>query len=382
MARADDAGETLRIKFYQARAAPRRARRRRRCDAASRRPPPPPPTARRPPAQVDAFAAAPFEGNPAAVCLLPRRALPLADDARLAIAAENNLSETAFVECGDGGDNFAECARFRLRWFTPAVEVPLCGHATLAAAAALFLGERNAAPAVTFETASGELAVARAPGGAFQMDLPALPAAAALPGAFGVGSEVVHALVGELPVEEVLFCAELKYLLVVLCAGPGASRAAFEGLAPDSARLRAVGSGELVGACVTLRGDAQAEWGAAAADAGAGAPPDAADTSASATSAAHPPTHHFYLRFFAPWAGIAEDPVTGSAAAVAAPYWAGRLGAPPGAALRARQCSRRGGELESAVDGGRVRLVASAALLIAGELLLPAALAGGGAREM
>ncbi len=349
--------------------------------------PPAAAAAHRPPAphtQVDAFAACPFEGNPAAVCLLPRRALPLADAARLAIAAENNLSETAFVECGDGGDDFAAGARFRLRWFTPALEVPLCGHATLAAAAALFLGERNAAPVLTFETASGELAVARAPGGGaaatFQMDLPALPAAAALPAAFGVGSALVHALVSELPVEEVLFCAELKYLLVVLRAGPGASRAAFEGLAPDSARVRAAAAGgALVGACVTLRGDAAAEWGAAAAGAGAGAPPGAADASASTMSTAHPPTHHFYLRFFAPWAGIAEDPVTGSAAAVAAPFWAARLGAPPGARLRARQASSRGGELEAAVEGGRVRLVAAAALVIAGELLLPAALAGGGA---
>lgn len=92
--------------------------------------------------QVDAFTTTAFAGNAAAVCLLPRAALPLGDALRQRIAAEMNLSETAFLEvAGDGiGDDWRGAGRFRLRWFTPAVEVPLCGHATLAAAAALLKG--------------------------------------------------------------------------------------------------------------------------------------------------------------------------------------------------------------------------------------------------
>lgn len=90
---------------------------------------------------MDAFAGAAFGGNPAAVCLLPSWSLPLSDATRQQIAAEMNLSETAFLECLDGSDDFKACTHFRLRWFTPVLEVPLCGHATLAAAAALFQGK-------------------------------------------------------------------------------------------------------------------------------------------------------------------------------------------------------------------------------------------------
>ena len=89
--------------------------------------------------QADAFTDRAFGGNPAAVCLLSGSALPLADSTRQHIASEMNLSETAFLEALDEGD-IHQCQRFRLRWFTPAIEVPLCGHATLAAAAALFQG--------------------------------------------------------------------------------------------------------------------------------------------------------------------------------------------------------------------------------------------------
>lgn len=90
--------------------------------------------------QVDAFTSTVFGGNPAAVCLLPDSAPPLSDAARQRIAAEMNLSETAFLEAAPdaaGGGDLRRCSRFRLRWFTPTVEVPLCGHATLAAAAAV-----------------------------------------------------------------------------------------------------------------------------------------------------------------------------------------------------------------------------------------------------
>lgn len=121
--------------------------------------------------QVDAFTSTPFSGNPAAVMLLPAAVLPLPDATRQAIAAEKNLSETAFLECittdgsnssnSSGSDDFAACTHFRLRWFTPAIEVPLCGHATLAAAAAVLFGEGNPAQQLAFDTLSGELRVSR-----------------------------------------------------------------------------------------------------------------------------------------------------------------------------------------------------------------------------
>jgi PhzF family phenazine biosynthesis protein len=295
--------------------------------------------------QVDAFADQPFAGNPAAVCLVPRDRLPLADARRgfyQAVAAEMNLSETAFLECApDQGDDFSRCTRFALRWFTPALEVPLCGHATMAAAAALFFGERNPAGRLRFDTLSGELSVAldRATG-QLAMDLPLLAPAAELPADdMGIGSELVHAAVGELPVEAVLYEASLRYLVIVLQRSPGATRRAFEGMQPDVARLRAAHAGGLLaGVVVTLEGDVGG-------------------------------AHDFYSRFFGPWAGIDEDPVTGSAHSLLGPFWAARLGK---ARLAARQCSRRGGELAVEVrsEAGRVCVSGSAVIVLAGRLLL------------
>lgn len=112
--------------------------------------------------------------------LLPRAALPLSDSLRQQIAAEKNLSETAFVECSDGGssDDFSVCTRFKLRWFTPAIEVPLCGHATLASAAAIFFEEANPARRLAFDTLSGELVVTRQ-ADLLSMELPLIEATAA-----------------------------------------------------------------------------------------------------------------------------------------------------------------------------------------------------------
>ena len=161
--------------------------------------------------QIDAFTAEAFGGNPAAVVLLPRTALPLADATRQAVAAEKNLSETAFLECADGdSDQFAACTRFRLRGFTPAIEVPLCGHATLASAAAIFFGEGNPASQLAFDTLSGELRVTRQQAGAaangtsttttssgsadmLSMDLPLIEASAdEVPAGCGPGSALVQ----------------------------------------------------------------------------------------------------------------------------------------------------------------------------------------------
>jgi PhzF family phenazine biosynthesis protein len=263
------------------------------------------------------------------------------DELRQIIAGENNLSETAYVETLDreAADDFGSCTTFLLRWFTPVREVPLCGHATLAAAAALFLGEGNPAPALRFHTLSGELTVARYSTNptAFLMTLPCLPATPDIPPETGIGSDLVHAAVAELPVARVLYCAPLKYLLIVLERQPEASMAAFSGMKPDITSLaRAHTAGALVGVIVTLQADGVSG-------------------------------HDFYSRFFAPWAGIDEDPVTGSAHSVLAPYWAEVLGKDN---LTARQCSARGGELALEVGHHKegVVLTGNAAVVIKGEM--------------
>ncbi|KAI3438665.1 hypothetical protein D9Q98_001086 [Chlorella vulgaris] len=289
--------------------------------------------------QIDAFTDQAFGGNAAAVVLLKPEALPLDDAVRQAIAAEKNLSETAFLECSDGSD-FSTCTQFGLRWFTPATEVVLCGHATLAAAAAVY--RQNPASELRFDTLSGELVVTRQEAtGLLSMDLPLMEAsAAAVPPGMGPGSTLVQAAVGNLAVEEVRYAPSLKYLLVVLRNDGESTRQAFLSLQPDNQALGAAHTeGQLVGVIVTLQGDG---------------------------------VHDFHSRFFAPWAGIAEDPVTGSAHAVLGPYWAVRLGKPQ---LRARQCSGRGGELQVEVkaDAGRVVVAGHAVTVFEGHLLLPKA---------
>eukprot|EP00887_Chlorella_sp_A99_P000833 scaffold5.g833.t1 len=249
-----------------------------------------------------------------------------------------NLSETAYVEWDGDASASASAGHFRLRWFTPACEVPLCGHATLAAAAALFEGEGNACERLAFDTLSGELRVVRQ-GDLLRMDLPLIEGSTDVPEGMGPGSPLVKAVVGDLPVTEVLYAAPLQYLLIVLETGP-ATREGFLQLAPSPAALRAAYSDKrLTGVICTVQGD---EGG-----------PD------------------LLSRFFAPWAGIDEDPVTGSAHSVLGPYWAARLGRPR---LAARQCSARCGELALAVDAaaGRVEVAGRAALVLKGKLLLPA----------
>jgi PhzF family phenazine biosynthesis protein len=253
--------------------------------------------------QVDAFTAEVFAGNPAAVCFLD----DWLDDARLqAIAAENNLSETAFlVRAGEG---------FELRWFTPVVEVALCGHATLASAFVLFACRDWRAPEIVFRTRrSGLLRVTRS-GELFTMDFPARPAVPVPP-----PPGLAEAL-GATPLE---VRSSAEDVLVVL-----ESADAVRALRPDFAALARV---ECRGTIVT-------------------APGDGCD---------------FVSRFFAPRVGIAEDPVTGSAHCVLTPYWAERLGR---AKLRARQVSARGGEIFCEDRGERVGLAGRAVLYLKGEI--------------
>lgn len=258
--------------------------------------------------QVDAFADAVFAGNPAAV--LPLEEWP--EDALLqAIAAENNLSETAcFAPEGDG---------WRLRWFTPVAEVDLCGHATLATAHVLFheLGETR--EELRFASRSGELRV-RHHDGVYAMDFPADP-----PSRDGIGihevGEIGRAL-GETP-DELLGAADW-------CAVFAREEQVRE-LKPDMAALTEVGRRGVI----------------------ATAPGKECD---------------FVSRFFVPALGIPEDPVTGSAHCQLAPYWAERLGREE---LHARQISARGGTVHCHARGDRVELRGRAVTYLRGEILLP-----------
>jgi PhzF family phenazine biosynthesis protein len=261
---------------------------------------------------IDAFSIRPFEGNPAAVVLLNGE---MSDEIRQSVAAEFNLAETAFVEPLGGG-------RFGLRWFTPTREVPLCGHATLASAHALW--QWSLAPEespIRFLTRhSGELSCRRIKDGSIAMDFPAAtPMAAPLPSkasdVLGVSGPVI--CVGTTPMS----------LMLVL---------------PDEMQIRA---------CQPNLG-VLAGWH---------------QIGVLVTATAMTPGIDFVSRFFAPQSGIPEDPVTGSAHCALAVYWADRLGKKT---FIARQLSLRGGELGVRLLGDRVELSGFAATTMAGELQL------------
>ncbi|NWG87893.1 MAG: PhzF family phenazine biosynthesis protein [Hydrogenophilaceae bacterium] len=254
--------------------------------------------------QVDAFASRVFEGNPAAICPLPAW---LDDSVMQAIAQENNLSETAFFVPSEKG--------FQLRWFTPNREVDLCGHATLATAHVLYEHLGYAQSRLVFSTRSGDLTVAKQ-GGLLVMDFPAIspePCQAAAALLEGIGGQALEVLAAD------------DYLVVL------ASEEQVRQLAPDMAALSSL---DRRGVCVTAPGK----------------------------------DVDFVSRFFAPKYGIPEDPVTGSAHCMLAPYWAGRLGK---TRLQARQISPRGGEVLCELHGERVLLSGKAVTYMVAEVSLP-----------
>ena len=254
--------------------------------------------------QVDAFTSEIFGGNPAAVCPLTGW---LPDHTLQAIARENNLSETAFfVRDGD---------RYQLRWFTPEVEVDLCGHGTLASAAVLFGRLRPELSAVTFTSQSGPLVVLRE-GDLLVLDFPSRP-----PRSIDIDEKVVAAL-GARPIE----LHSSRDLLAVF-----AREEDVRALRPSFDRMLALGTRAVI---VT-------------------APGDQVD---------------FVSRFFAPGGGIMEDPVTGSAHCTLIPYWKAKLGR---GRLHARQISARGGELFCEERGERVRIGGHAAFFMEGQITLP-----------
>jgi PhzF family phenazine biosynthesis protein len=253
--------------------------------------------------QVDAFTTRPFAGNPAAV--MPMHAF-LADATLQAIAAENNLSETAFL-VPDGGD-------YRLRWFTPATEVPLCGHATLASAAVIMERVEPGRTSVVFHSASGPLTVNRT-GAGYVMNFPARPSERITP---------PPALLEALGVEPTEVVANAFNYLALL-----ESPQVLRELAPDMAAIARL---DRPGVIVTASGD---------------------------------PQFDFLSRYFAPGKGIPEDPVTGAAHCMLTPYWANRLGK---TTFRAFQCSPRGGEVICRLKGDRVELEGSCVFYLEGEV--------------
>jgi predicted PhzF superfamily epimerase YddE/YHI9 len=257
--------------------------------------------------QVDSFAERPFSGNPAGVCILERAA---PEKWMQAVAAEMNVAETAFLVRRDDGS-------YDLRWYTPTVEVDLCGHATLASAHVLW-DERimPAAERARFHTNSGELAAWRE-GDTIRMDFPSEPVAA---------SEAPAALTEALNVRFTFAGKNRMDWLVEV-----EDEATVKAVRPE---LRALVSLNVRGVIVTARSDS--------------------------------PGRDFVSRFFAPGAGVDEDPVTGSAHCALAPYWAGKLGKD---ALTGYQASVRGGTVWCTVKGDRVILGGHAITVLRAKLL-------------
>nr|XP_006630505.1 PREDICTED: phenazine biosynthesis-like domain-containing protein isoform X1 [Lepisosteus oculatus] len=280
---------------------------------------------------VDAFTNKPFEGNPAAVCLLQNE---LTQDLYQKIAAEMNLSETAFLQILNSTDDFHSGSRFGLRWFTPTNEVPLCGHATLASAAVLFYVKKNANATLVFETLSGEL-YARREGNRIVLDFPIYKPTVQDPNEV---KELIESAAGEVAVQDVRYCAVTKKLLVRL--PDTCDRSMLESLKPDPQSLmQSDSTGKVKGLILTLKGNPQGQ-----------------------------PGYDFYSRYFAPWNGVSEDPVTGSAHTVLSSYWSEQLGKQK---MLAFQCSRRGGELRLSVrEDGRVDIAGEAVLVLQGKLTL------------
>ncbi|WP_421790439.1 PhzF family phenazine biosynthesis protein [Hyphobacterium sp.] len=264
-------------------------------------------------AEVHAFSdgETPFTGNPAGVCMLDKF---LPDDQLLGVAASNNLSETAFL-VADGHDHW------QLRWFTPAVEVDLCGHATFASGAWVFAQELVQGETARFSTRSGELRVSHSGSDQFKMDLPKVGFEPAI-----ANPAVVDALGAGSPVEA---------LNVERVHGAGYQMLVFEdenaiaGMTPDFGLIARAN----INVIATARGE----------------------------------TADFVSRFFAPASGVAEDPVTGSAHCTLTPYWADKFGRKR---LTARQIGPRPGALTVESRDSRVQLSGRAALYLQGEIRL------------
>jgi len=323
--------------------------------------------------QADAFADVHFSGNPAAVVLVPGSAggsepeakrsrrdaaaaagpvWPLSDEAMLKIAAENNLSETAFVmpaSAGAAANAFSTESRFHLRWFTPTLEVPLCGHATLATSSVLYFESKNTNKTLVFSTASGDLTTTLLDNDSIEMVLPSNAPAAGLlddAGEKACIKEITSLILGDaIEPATIVYSHRTKKLVLVLDDSVG--RAGLEALRPKISEMLKVdqaplGDKRVKGVIVTLR-NRNADQ-----------------------------KYHFISRYFAPWNGIPEDPVTGSAHSVLAPYWAKVLNVDT---MFARQCSARGGDLTCTISTSKgeptVLISGQAIVVMSGRINLP-----------
>ncbi|MHA1303122.1 MAG: PhzF family phenazine biosynthesis protein [Candidatus Heimdallarchaeaceae archaeon] len=271
--------------------------------------------------QVDAFTDQAFKGNPAAICLLNQE---YEDEFLLNIAKEMNLSETAFIYVDDL-DEISRQSKFRLRWFTPKKEVRLCGHATLASASLLFNEFKVQSEEITFKTLSGELRVRKSSEG-FTMNFPEYSFREV-----DVPKDFLSAL-GLEEVEKIVYSDKLQKLLIEVKHPQKVKE-----LNPNFSKL--------------LETQTDVEIGLVIVTAKSEIPYD------------------FLSRCFAPWVGIDEDPVTGSAHTLLYPYWVNKLGKKE---LKAYQASARGGELtlRAAQENERVEIIGKATLVMKGILLL------------
>lgn len=267
---------------------------------------------------VDAFTAQPFRGNPAGVCF-PANSMD--DECMQRIAAEMKHSETAFIT-PEGTEDPKNAQRYGLRWFTPACEVPLCGHATLAASHVLFNEVGVDRTELTYYTLSGELK-AVSEGGGIRLDFPV-----GAPEPFDPPEEIVRAL-GIEGFAEAAYCGRTNNTIIRLSDASAVLK-----VKPDFDKLKAANIGDVPhGVIVTAEGDLG---------------------------------YDFMSRFFAPAVGVPEDPVTGVAHTVLTPFWAERLGKKE---MKAYQASARRGELTVRLEvGDRVYLTGKAVTVLTGKL--------------
>jgi len=269
---------------------------------------------------VDAFTTEPFAGNPAAVCILEK---PYKDNALKSIAAEMNLSETAFLQKLEQ-KHIEDSRLFSLRWFTPQTEVNLCGHATLATAAVLFHDVKVRAREVSFETRSGTL-TAKLENDGILLDFPADETTPFYP------SQSILDALGIRDFTSAHYSGKTSYLLILL---PNEQN--LRDLKPDFEHLKSAETKDKIAGVIV-------------------------------TSTGHAP-YDFVSRFFAPWLGINEDPVTGSAHTTLGAYWSKILGKKE---MQAYQASQRGGQLTvKTLSPDRVGLIGNAVIVSKGELYL------------
>jgi PhzF family phenazine biosynthesis protein len=270
--------------------------------------------------QVDAFTSKACKGNPAAVCILERE---LSEAAMLDIAAEMNLSETAFIQALEYDDT-AGLTPYSIRWFTPKTEMPLCGHATLAASKVIFDCLDYQGDRILFRSMSGVLE-SRRHAGRFTLDFPADKLQEP-----GPVSDLLEAM-GIRKYTELVYGTNTNKLVVRL-----QSEKEVRELEPNFERMKAVK------ACFPIKGVGVTAEGAG--------------------------EHDIISRYFNPWAGVNEDPVTGSVHTVLAPYWSAVLGKRE---LKALQASERCGEILIRITpGGRLEFIGDAVIVLQGEIYI------------